>query len=199
MAPVVGLSAPPLLRGQPGAVTPVARSGGLREGRRRASGYERRAVKKILLFVTLGLVLAGGGGAGAWWWFHRAEAAAPADGHAPAAKALNPNTTRADSGVLVMEPFLVNLADQDSPRFLRATLRLVVADKEHAEHLAEDEVAKARMRSAILELLTTQKSTDLVTPEGKAALKKSILGATGKILTEAKVVDVLFSEFVVQF
>jgi flagellar FliL protein len=156
-------------------------------------------VKKILIFATLFLVLAGGGGAGAWWWFHRAEAeAAPADGHAPAAK-VEPEHDPSDSGVLVMEPFLVNLADQDSPRFLRATLRLVVADKEHAEHLAEDEVAKARIRSAILELLTTQKSTDLVTPDGKAALKKSILGATGKMLKEAKVVDVLFSEFVVQF
>jgi len=155
-------------------------------------------VKKILVFVTLGLVLTGGGGAGAWWWFHRAEAAAPTDGHAPSAKAeaeVDPH----DSGVLVMEPFLVNLADQDAPRFLRATLRLIVADKEHAEHLAEDEVAKARIRSAVLELLTTQKSSDLVTPEGKSALKKSIVGATSKILTEAKVVDVLFSEFVVQF
>jgi flagellar FliL protein len=141
-------------------------------------------VKKILIFATLGLVLAGGG--------------APADGHAPAAKA-EAEHDPSDTGVLVMEPFLVNLADQDSPRFLRATLRLVVADKEHAEHLGEDEVAKARIRSAILELLTTQKSTDLVTPDGKAALKKSILGATGKMLKEAKVVDVLFSEFVVQF
>ena len=162
------------------------------------SGSKRRAVKKILVFVTLGLVLAGGGGAGAWWWFHRAEAAAPEDGHAPAPKA-EAQHDPSDSGVLVMEPYLVNLADQDSPRFLRATLRLVVADKEHSDHLAEDDVAKARIRSAILELLTTQKSTDLVTPEGKAALKKSILSATAKILTEAKVVDVLFNEFVVQF
>jgi flagellar FliL protein len=168
-----------------------------REKAARERGRETR-VKKILMFVTLGLVLAGGGGAGAWWWFHRAEAAAPAAGHEPATAAA-PEHDPADSGVLVLEPFLVNLADQDSPRFLRATIRMVVADKEHAEHLAEDEVAKARVRSAILELLTTQKSTDLVTPEGKAALKKNILAATGTILTEAKGVDVLFSEFVVQF
>ena len=166
-----------------------------KEGRARADSRDAN-VKKILLFVTLGLVLTGGAGGGAWWWFHRAEAAAPADGHATAAKA---EVDSSDSGVLVMDPFLVNLADQDFPRFLRATLRLIVADKEHAEHLAEDEVAKARIRSVVLELLTTQKSTVLVTPEGKTALKKSILSATSKILTEAKVVDVLFSEFVVQF
>jgi flagellar protein FliL len=152
-------------------------------------------VKKILLFAGLGLILLGGGGAGAWWWTHRAEAAAPAvapkDGHAEA--------DPADTGVLALDPFLVNLADTESPRFLRATLHLVVSGKEQAAHLAEDVVAKARIRSAVLELLTTQTSTALVTPEGKLALKKGIVDRTGTILTEAKVVDVLFSEFVVQF
>ena len=170
------------------------------------AAFERKAarervqeslVKKILMFVTIVLVLAGGGSAGAWWWFHRAEAVAPADGHA-AAKA-EPQADPKDSGVLAMEPFLVNLADQDAPRFLRATLGLVVADKEHAEHLAEDDVAKARVRSAILELLTTQKSTDLVTPEGKAALKRQVIEKADHILHNTKVTDVLFTEFVVQF
>jgi flagellar FliL protein len=155
-------------------------------------------VKKILLFVTLGLVLAGGGGAGAWWWMHRAQAAQPADGHG-GEKKHEEAADAGEQGVLALEPFLVNLADADAPRFLRATLSLAIVDKEAAEHLAEDAVVKARVRSTILELLTTQKSSDLVTPEGKAVLKKSILAQAGKILTEAKVVDVLFSEFVVQF
>jgi flagellar protein FliL len=156
-------------------------------------------VKKTLLFVTLGLVLAGGGGAGAWWWMHRAQAAAPADAHGGEKKPDEAAEDATEQGVLALEPFLVNLADPDAPRFLRATLSLAIAGSDDAEHLAEDAVAKARVRSAVLELLTTQKSADLVTPEGKAALKKSILAQAGKILTEAKVVDVLFSEFVVQF
>jgi flagellar FliL protein len=155
----------------------------------------------MLLFGTIGLLLLGGGGAGAWWWFSRsaaAQAAAPADakGHEkPEAE----HADLSDSGVLTLEPFLVNLADPEAPRFLRASLSLVVADKEHAAHLAEDTVAKARIRSAVLELLATQKSSDLVTPEGKSALKKSIVTSSAAIVTEAKVVDVLFSEFVVQF
>jgi flagellar FliL protein len=154
-------------------------------------------VKKMLLFGTLGIVLLGGGGAGAWWWMHRPDAAAPAEGETR--QAAHAEADPADTGVLALEPFLVNLADADSPRFLRATLQLAVAGQEQAEHLAEDAVAKARIRSAILELLTTQTSASLVTPEGKAALKKGIVERTGTILTEAKVVDVLFSEFVVQF
>jgi flagellar FliL protein len=151
-------------------------------------------VKKLLLIGTVLLVLAGAGGGGAWWWI-RAHAA-PADG-AEVHKAAEQDP--ADTGVLVMEPFLVNLADTESPRFLRTTLQLVIADKKHAEHLGEDAVAKARVRSAILEILTTQHSAALVTTDGKTALKKAIVKQAAHILTEATVVDVLFSEFVVQF
>jgi flagellar FliL protein len=157
-------------------------------------------VKKILLFGTLGLLLLAGAAGGAWWWFSRNAAA-----HAATAEAGQPDAAAAahedlsNSGVLALEPFLVNLADAEAPRFLRATLGLVIADKEQAAHLAEDVVAKARIRSAVLELLATQTSAELVTPDGKAALKKAILASAAAIVTEAKVVDVLFSEFVVQF
>lgn len=156
-----------------------------------------RPVKKLLLIGVVGLLLAGAGGGGAWWWMHRAQAASPSGSGEKVAH--EEPADPSDTGVLAMEPFLVNLADSDSPRFLRATLQLVIADKERAEHLTEDAVAKARIRSAVLELLTTQKSGDLVTPEGKASLKKHIVEQSSKILTEAHVVDVLFSEFVVQF
>jgi flagellar protein FliL len=151
-------------------------------------------VKKLIVIGVAVVVLLGAGGGGAWWWLHRAGAAegATAEKHEAA-------PDPADSGVLTLEPFLVNLADKDSPRFLRVTLRLIVAGKKAAGKLEEDEVVKVRVRSAILELLTEQTSEQLVTPEGKAALKKAILGRCAAIVTEAKVVDVLFSEFVVQF
>ena len=158
-----------------------------------------KSVKKIILIVIVVLVLAGGGG-GAYWWMHRAEAAqaaegAPAEDKHAAAKEAEPEET----GLLPLDPFLVNLADKESPRFLRATVQIVISDKKVAEEMTEHDVVKVRMRSSILELLTEQTSELLVTPEGKAALKKSIIERASKILTEAKVVDVLFSEFVVQF
>ena len=150
-------------------------------------------VKKLIVIGVAALVLAGGAGGGAWWWMHRAEAAS-------AQKAEEqPKDDPADSAVLALEPFLVNLADKDSPRFLRVTLRLVVSGKKAAAELGENEVQKVRVRSAILELLTQQTSDRLVTPEGKAALKKAILDWCGKNLADTKISDVLFSEFVVQF
>lgn len=151
-------------------------------------------MKKLIVIGMALLVLAGGAGGGAWWWMHRAETAEAK----PEADA-QPKEDPADSGILALEPFLVNLADKDSPRFLRANLRLVVQGKKTAAELGEDEVRKVRIRSAILEVLTQQTSDTLVTPEGKAALKKSILDWCTKNLGETKVTDVLFSEFVVQF
>jgi flagellar basal body-associated protein FliL len=55
-----------------------------------------------------------------------------------------------------------------------------------------------RTRSAILELLSTQVATRLVTPEGKSEVKKAIAEQASRLLG-VKVTDVLFSEFVVQF
>ena len=54
-------------------------------------------------------------------------------------------------------------------------------------------------RSTILELLTTQTSDELVTPEGKAALRKSIKESVEQAPCDTEVIDVLFSDFVVQF
>ena len=102
------------------------------------------------------------------------------------------------TGVVPMEAFLVNLADSGASRFLRVTLRLVVETPEEAKEIEESPVDQARARSAILELLATQQSTTLVTPEGKAELKKSIAEVTSKVL-KREVHDVLFTDFVVQF
>jgi flagellar basal body-associated protein FliL len=55
-----------------------------------------------------------------------------------------------------------------------------------------------RARSAILEVLTTQTSDVLVTADGKTALRESIKEHIAEA-AEAQVIDVLFSDFVVQF
>jgi flagellar FliL protein len=130
--------------------------------------------------------LLAGGGAGAYWIFaHRGVASAPPPPPEP--------------GIVGFDPFVVNLSDPGGTRFLRLTLRLVIADAEQAKHMEEDELGRMRIRSAILELLTQQTADHLVTPEGKAELKTAIAERAAHALHEVKVSDVLFSEFVVQF
>jgi flagellar FliL protein len=151
--------------------------------------------KKLIVIAGLVLVLAGAGGGGYWWWSHRAPADPKA---AEAAEKAAPHTPE-DAGVVSFDPFVANLADEGGTRFLRTSLKLVVAGAETAKEVEENAVERAQLQSAILEILTVHTAEHLVTPEGKAELKKQILEKTGHVLHSAKVTDVLFTEFVVQF
>ena len=51
----------------------------------------------------------------------------------------------------------------------------------------------------ILELLSEQNAQALVTTDGKQKMKASVKTAADNVLKKFKVIDVLFSEFVVQF
>ncbi len=94
---------------------------------------------------------------------------------------------------------MVNLADAGGNRFLKVSLDLVLDSPEDAKHVQETPVLLSRVRSDILELLTEQAAPQLVTPEGKQALKDAIKARVSATLDHKQVIDVLFSEFVVQF
>jgi flagellar FliL protein len=143
---------------------------------------------KLLLIVGAVVAVAAIGGGG-FFYMHRSAAA-------PGAAA--EHVVAAEHGIVTFLPFVVNLADPGSPRFLRVTLQLVVDDEKQAEHMLKKPVMLAQARSAILELLTVQTSDQLITSDGKAALKTSIAERVGTAIEDVKVVDVLFSDFVVQ-
>jgi flagellar FliL protein len=151
-------------------------------------------LKWIVISVLVLLVLGGGGGAAWWFWFRT-----PPPAEEGAAEAHKAEAAPEGEGIIPMEQFLVNLADTGAQRFVRVTLRLVVAEEAEAAAIEKNEVKKARLRSTILELLTQQTASVLVTVEGKEQLKKMIAERTSKVLGETKVLDVLFTDFVVQF
>jgi flagellar FliL protein len=158
------------------------------------------AKSKSKLFIMIGavVVLAGAGGGGYWWWSHRAPAD-PKAAEAAAAAAAEEEHAPEDAGVVSFDPFVANLADEGGSRFVRASMKLVVAGAEKAKEVEESAVERAQLQSAILEVLTVHTAEQLVTPDGKKALKKEILERAGHILHGTKVSDVLFTEFVVQF
>jgi len=141
--------------------------------------------KSPVILIAAALVLAAGTGAGAFLYARRG---------APVEKA-----KPAERGVVGFEPFVVNLADANASRFLRVSVQLVVKNAEDAEAIHQSPATLMAARSAILEVLTLQTSDRLVTPEGKAELKKAIAERAGAAMDEMKVIDVLFSDFVVQF
>lgn len=152
-----------------------------------AAAPAKSGKKKFLMYGVGVLLLSGLIGGGAYWWTARASAAEPA------------KEEPVERGLVRLEPFVVNLADVGSSRYLRVTLELLVHDAEQAEELEKNRVALTQARSAILELLTTQKSNELVKPEGKTALRQAIKEAVAHAVEHVEVIDVLFSDFVVQF
>lgn len=144
--------------------------------------------KMPLIAGAVALLAAGGGGM--YWWNgrHAAEPVVEAKEVPPSAR-----------GLVSFEPFVANLADPGGTRFVRATVQLVVADALQATEIAETPVLVMQARAIILELLTTQSADALVTLDGKAALRKAIAERVAAALHEVEVVDVLFSDFVVQF
>jgi flagellar FliL protein len=157
---------------------------------------KRNSKKLLITGGSVVIVLAIAGGA-AFWWSQRAQAqtttTAPEAEHHEAKE-----DEGAEPGIVSFDPFVVNLADPAASRFLRVKVQLVVGDAHEAEAFMKSTVKLSRARSAILELLTTQTSEVLVTPDGKKELRKAISEGLEKTL-HVKVVDVLFSDFVVQF
>jgi flagellar FliL protein len=153
-----------------------------------APAAAKKKSKLIPILLTVAFVVLGGGGAAGYWFYshHGDENAAP--------KAEKPP----EPGIVELEPFVVNLADAGGARFLRVAIRLLTYDEEQAAEIKENPVAKAKLRGTILELLSMQASTTLITPEGKAELKKAIAERGAHAVHELKVTDVIFVEFVVQ-
>jgi len=149
----------------------------------------KKKSKLPLILGAVGLLAVGGGGA---FWFLRAAPVA-----AEGAKEEAPAET--GGGVVTFEPFVVNLADEGGGRFLRASVQLVVADPETAKEITENAVQMVRLRSSLLELLAEQASETLITADGKAALKEAIAERAAGVLAPHEVLDVLFSDFLVQF
>ena len=155
-----------------------------------AENAEQPKKKKggMLMKLVIGLVVVCGlGGGAAWWLMGTRTEAAPSE---------PPLETR---GLLSFEPFLVNLTDAGGNRFLKANISLVVESEARGKHIAESAVVMGHLRSTMLELLALQSAPDLVKPEGKEELKKVLKERTSALMKEDKVLDVLFSEFVVQF
>ena len=145
-------------------------------------------------------------GAGATWFFVRRAMAAVV---APAAEGHEGQENKGEepvdmaevlekSAVVPLEPFVVNLADSDSPRYLRIKVSLMVDDKSKAKEVQENQALQLKVRDVILQTLTRKSSQELISEEGKKKLRKEIQDQVGPFFKEPKLNDVMFTEFVIQ-
>jgi flagellar FliL protein len=109
---------------------------------------------------------------------------------------------------IVLDPLLVNLVDADGHGYLRAGVTLRVQGTVGNEGQAktdspskDDKVAtavSAPLRDIVLDVLGRQQVADLLQPDGKDKLKVVLKSALRDRDPDVRVVDIYFTEFLVQ-
>lgn len=168
-----------------------------------AAGAPADAPKKgfpiVLVLIVLLLGLGAGGGA-AWFMLPKGEPEAStegAQGERPARRSAN------RTGPLQYLPlapaFVVNLADEGSPRYLQAEIQVSTRDP---QTLRELETHMPAVRNALLMLFARQTQAELRTAEGRERLQEETLAAINGVLEQESgaggVEGVFFTNFVTQ-
>ena len=179
-----------------------------------AAGAAPKKSKMMLIIILLLVVVAGAGGFFGWKYFkakadttahaapsgHEEEESDDEEKPKKSKKKKKEKEKGHEEGATVnFEPFLVNLADKEASRYVKTSIRLLVANKESAESIAKGETLMPRMRDTILTLLSAKTAEEMTSNEGKEKLKKEILEKVNEYLPEDGAEDVFFTDFVVQF
>jgi flagellar FliL protein len=103
----------------------------------------------------------------------------------------------------VMEPFVVNLADPGSRRYLRVNLKVALKKPEENGGLLTERMPQ--VRDSILLLLSSKTADQLSSPEGKTTLRKELIEQLNTVLKKGKkkktnkvVANLYFTEFLIQ-
>jgi flagellar FliL protein len=97
--------------------------------------------------------------------------------------------------VFALKPFVVNLADKKSRRYLKVTMKLELSNEELLE---EVDKRRAQLRDVVLTLLSSKTAAEISTLEGKFLLRQDIIKRVNVNLVTGKVTKVYWEEFVVQ-
>ncbi len=160
-------------------------------------------VLPLVMSVVVAVTVAVAGVGGAAYWLAKSGRLPVVQG---AARVVPVEVKPVKLRLLAMEPLLVNLADDGGRSYLRVavTLRVEDAPPVAGEKVKEPEKGKpvneneAALRDAALGVLGHETAAALLAPDGKDELKKEFKAAMAEHVPEVKVVDVLFTEFLVQ-
>jgi flagellar FliL protein len=149
---------------------------------------ERSSLRVLWMVAALTLV------AGSSWFgckhsSQRADAAGKKGPSVPTVK-----------GVMHLEGFVVNLADPEGSSFLRVGIDLGLENPlpSKGENGEGAGASTARVRDAVLGVLTTWRSDALLAPDGKQKLKADLLHAFHDRVPELGVREIYFTDFLVQ-
>ena len=166
------------------------------------SGFRKR---KILLIVLVLLLL--GGGAFAGYMLFMAPPGTSMlsfiggsnDGSAPTAESPRSGeyeNIKIEKGQTIsMTPFLVNLADPLGRRYIKMSMDVELRTSGDVKAFQD---SMPRARDSILILLSSKTMDDVSSVEGKILLKNEIINRINQILGGPKVIQVYFTDMVIQ-
>lgn len=109
---------------------------------------------------------------------------------------------------MVLEPFLVNLADAGGGSYVKVSLTLRVSDvadkktaranDERGKDDKSSDAAMAPVRDTVLAVLGQQTADGLLAADGKEHLKSELKAALAERNADLRVKDVFFTDFLVQ-
>ena len=93
-----------------------------------------------------------------------------------------------------LEPFVVNLDEPGTSRYLKLTLQVEVAPK------AEEALVKSKelVRDTVLSYLSGLHVKDTLGAEAKDKIRKDLMARLGKLLGPDKIRRMFFADFVIQ-
>jgi flagellar FliL protein len=159
------------------------------------------SIGRMLVIVLLAIVSSAGGGFISFVLINRtlnAQARAANPDRAKEAEQQRIAAMLEKSAVLPLEPFVVNLADEDAARYLRIKISLLVDDKSKVAQIAANQPLQQKVRDVILQSLTAKTSQEIMNEEGKNKLRHELQDKVALYFRDPKVVDVMFTEFVIQ-
>lgn len=113
--------------------------------------------------------------------------------------ALEPPDDSAVQQVVELQPFIVNLADKDASRYLRLTVSLGISETAEGEGEGKpNTLFTTRVRNAMLGVLTSKTSEEMLSAEGKAALSKELVRVARAASNEPLVEAIYITDFIVQ-
>ena len=151
---------------------------------------KKKSGKMKWIIMLLILLLLGGGGYYAYTTYFQdaTETAEPEDAQIE-------ETDASDATVVTLPSFLVNLSDPLGRRYIKLTLDVAVAGEEAATKL---ETESAKVRDAVILLLSSKTYADLASLESKLLLKNELVTRLNQVIGGSKVVRVYFTELVIQ-
>jgi flagellar FliL protein len=150
--------------------------------------------KNMILFGLLILLLIGVGVV-AWLLLQRNNTAQPQAQAAAAAPSAATVAAQEVGPMVSIDPFIVNILDHETTRYLKAAITLEVDSPEAG---SEAEQRMPQLQDAILLLVGNKTFDELRDLQGKLQLRAELMEKLNKIMHKGQVRKIYFTDFVVQ-